>query len=933
MPANKLTVPNTLIGWLKQLGIAALYMLFGYVIHHNFTSNGIVSVVWWGSGLALGALLIGGRHYLWGILLGAMVVNALTNDTLVGALGTTLASILEVILGAWLLTSNNKFSLSLDTLPDYLRLIALGGAVASIIGAIIGVLALLFGGFITPADYFGYAFLWWMGDTLGVVLVTPFILAWWQTTKWERLNGKQLLEVVIFVGITFIAGQIIFLGWFNESLIFEPRAFMMFLFITWVAIRLGIRTTTFVLNMIAIQALTGAYLKVGYFANEIARSGLHNYWLFMLILSGVGMVLAVYVNDIKKKELNLRENETHLRLSQINGGIGTWEADLVTNKQKWSENCLSLLGFPALSEPTWNDFLAAVHPEDRQRVIDVLQAHNERDRKYEVEYRIVANGVTRWIRSAGQIERNTAGKLSIMRGIMQDITKRRESEDVVRESKDRMRMATEATGVGIWQWNVITHDIWWDTQMFRIYGIPSTSAGLIPYSTWSGSVLPEDLPRQEEVLQDTVRRLGSSTTEFRILKIDNSECRYIQAAATVRLNYKGQAEWVLGTNLDITERKRAEAALLDADRRKDEFLCMLAHELRNPLTPISNATHILGMLKLEEPRIDWIQKTIERQVTHLTRMVDDLLDASRIVSGKITLKKEWLDLAELVKQVVKTAHALIEAKRHHLDVRFPERQILVEGDPVRLAQVLFNLLDNAIKYSPEGGQIEIVVQIVGTEVEVQVRDHGAGIQAELLPKIFDMFQQAERTLDRSQGGLGIGLTLVKRLVELHGGQVTASSPGVGQGSTFSIRLSALEEVASLHASEIAPPALPNAVMRVLVVDDDLAVRESMGLLLEMKGYDVRMADTGEFAIKLIGEFHPSVILLDIGLPEEDGYEVARRIRRLPGGGDLLLVAVSGYGQTEALTRSKEAGFDHHLVKPVPLNSLLDLLSERGRIIG
>jgi len=307
MPANKLTVPNTLIGWLKQLSIAVLYMLFGYVIHHNFTNNGIVSVVWWGSGLALGVLLIGGKHYLWGVLLGALVVNALANDTIVGALGTTVASILEVLLGVWLLTSNNKFSLSLNTLPDFLRLIALGGAVASTIGAIIGALALLFSGFINPADYFGYAFLWWMGDTLGVVLVTPFILAWWQTIKWERLNGKQLLEEVLLVGITFIAGQIIFLGWFNESLFFQPKAFMMFLFITWVAIRLGKRPTTFVLNMIAIQALTGAYLKVGYFANEIARSGLHNYWIYMMILCGAGMVLAVYVNEIKEKELNLRD--------------------------------------------------------------------------------------------------------------------------------------------------------------------------------------------------------------------------------------------------------------------------------------------------------------------------------------------------------------------------------------------------------------------------------------------------------------------------------------------------------------------------------------------------------------------------------------------------------------------------------------------------
>ena len=400
-----------LIGWLKQIGIAALYVLFGYVIHQNFTSNGIVCVVWSGSGLALAALLIGGGRYLWGMLLGALVVNALANDTLVGALGTTLASMLEVLLGVWLLTRNDKFSSTLNTLTDYLRLIALGGAVAGSIGAIIGVLALLLAGFITPADYFENALLWWMGDTLGVVLVTPLILTWWQT-KSKRSTDKHRLEGLLLVGITFIAGQIIFLGWFNESLIVAPKAFMMFLPITWIAIRLGIRPTTFVLNMIAIQALSGAFLKIGYFANEIAISGLHNYWIYMLILSVVGMAMTTYVNEINQKEFSLQEKETHLRLSQAGGGIGTWEADLVNNRQKWSENCLALLGLPAMSKPTWEDFLAIVHPEDHQRVIDAIRSHIECGTKFEVEYRIAANGNTRWMRSAGQVDRDAMVKTS-----------------------------------------------------------------------------------------------------------------------------------------------------------------------------------------------------------------------------------------------------------------------------------------------------------------------------------------------------------------------------------------------------------------------------------------------------------------------------------------------------------------------------------------
>ena len=378
---------------------------------------------------------------------------------------------------------------------------------------------------------------------------------------------------------------------------------------------------------------------------------------------------------------------------------------------------------------------------------------------------------------------------------------------------------------------------------------------------------------------------------------------------------------------DISARKQAEAALREADQHKDEFLAMLAHELRNPLTPISNAAHILDMLKLEDPRLSWAKEIIKRQVMHLTHLVDDLLDVSRIARGKISLKKERLDLVEVIKSVLETARGPILAKQQHLDVRLPEQPILLKGDSVRLSQVFLNLLDNACKYSLENAQIEVDVQLHGPEAEIQVRDNGTGISAELLPTIFDLFQQGARTLDRSQGGLGIGLTLVKRLVELHGGQVTASSPGTGRGSTFSVRLPTIDEAATFTASETPSP---NAGTRVLVVDDDPDVRESTALLLELNGYEVDMADSGEHAIPLIEVFHPDVVLLDIGMPGENGYQVAQRIRHMPNGDDLLLVALSGYGRAEELARSKEAGFDHHLVKPLNFTTLCDLLSERGK---
>ncbi|WP_374089333.1 ATP-binding protein [Methylomicrobium lacus] len=378
---------------------------------------------------------------------------------------------------------------------------------------------------------------------------------------------------------------------------------------------------------------------------------------------------------------------------------------------------------------------------------------------------------------------------------------------------------------------------------------------------------------------------------------------------------------------DISASKQVKAALREASQRKDEFLAMLAHELRNPLTPINNAAHILDRLKQEDPRLGWATEIIKRQVKHLTHLVDDLLDVSRIVQGKISLKKERLDLVEVIKAVLETARGFILAKQQHLDVRLPEQPILLEADSVRLSQVLLNLLDNASKYSLEKGRIEVNVQLLGAEVEIEVRDNGTGISAELLPTIFDLFQQGSRTLERSQGGLGIGLTLVKQLVEMHGGRVTASSPGAGLGSTFSVRLPTIIEAPPCPVSETPTPS-PNAGMRVLVVDDDADVRKSTALLLELNGYEVKMADSGKQAITLIDTFHPDVVLLDIGMPGENGYQVAQCIRRLPNGSDLLLIAVSGYGQAEDLTRSQEAGFDHHLVKPLNLTTLCNLLEPK-----
>ncbi|MGJ0484652.1 MAG: hybrid sensor histidine kinase/response regulator [Methylomicrobium sp.] len=460
----------------------------------------------------------------------------------------------------------------------------------------------------------------------------------------------------------------------------------------------------------------------------------------------------------------------------------------------------------------------------------------------------------------------------------------------------------------------------------RLIGLDSLEQGVrTPVQEF---FFPEDQSFILDEFFPRVVREGHADVEIRFRHFKSGDAIWMLYNVFMIKDSTGEPVGFATVSRDISVSKQVKAALHEANQRKDEFLAMLAHELRNPLTPINNAAHILDSLNLENPRLSWATGIIKRQVKHLTHLVDDLLDVSRIVRGKISLKKERLDLVEVIKAVLETARGFISDKQQHLDVSLPEQPVLVEGDSVRLSQVLLNLLDNASKYSLEKGRIEVNVQLLGSEVVIQVRDNGMGISPELMPTIFDLFQQGMRTLDRSQGGLGIGLTLVKQLMELHGGRVTAASPGPGLGSTFSILLPTIVEAPAFPPVSESPMPLPSAGIRVLVVDDDADVRMSTALLLELNGYEIKMADSGEQALTLIGQFHPDVVLLDIGMPGENGYQVAQSIRRLPNGGGMLLIALSGYGRAEDLARSQEAGFDHHLVKPLNLKELCRLLETR-----
>ena len=443
---------------------------------------------------------------------------------------------------------------------------------------------------------------------------------------------------------------------------------------------------------------------------------------------------------------------------------------------------------------------------------------------------------------------------------------------------------------------------------------------------------PVENPVTKCIREDRVVGLANHTV---LIARDGTERAIDDTAAPLR-KPGGRMDGVVLVFHDVGDRRVLErelnqrvAMLAEADRHKDEFLAMLAHELRNPLAAVRNAAQLIGRIDDDPAELDWAKGVVERQVRHLARLIDDLLDVARISRGTIVLRREPLALAPLIAAAVEAVRPLIDSRGHALTVTLADGLPRLEADPLRLEQVFINLLTNAAKYTDSGGHLAVTVVRDGDEIVATVRDDGAGIPAALLPRVFDLFAQGDRSIARSEGGLGIGLTLVRRLVDLHGGTVTASSPGPGLGSSFTVRLPALADVPASDGATPSPLSPSDSTpRRVLVVDDNVDHARVLGRLLTLRGHDVALAFDGPSALETARAHRPQLILLDIGLPGLDGYEVARRLRAEEGCSSSRIVAVSGYGQDDDRRRSRAAGFDDHLVKPLDYESLLALIGGR-----
>jgi PAS domain S-box-containing protein len=546
-----------------------------------------------------------------------------------------------------------------------------------------------------------------------------------------------------------------------------------------------------------------------------------------------------------------------------------------------------------------------------------------------------ADGTVQWLNWEVRPWHNACGEVGGIVISLEEISERKRAEEALRKSEERFRAVFENAGNGIAIANC-------DGRLREINPAFCKMLGYTREELVGRLAVDFVHPDDQAVNFRQFQRLQQGEApalefEHRFLRKDG-EAIWVRKSASLLRDNAGRIEAILALVTDITERRRMEQALRNADRRKDEFVATLAHELRNPLAPIRNAVYILQRSDYDDAagrdRARSLLPMMEKQVDHLVRLVDDLLEVSRITSGKIELQKEMCDVNAILRQAVDTSQPNIQRGGHRLTVELPSTPLPLDADPVRLAQVFANLLNNAAKYTEDGGHIWLKAERSGEQVAVSVRDNGIGILPEMLPRVFDLFSQSEHGRRRSQGGLGLGLALVRGLVQMHGGRVEARSDGRDRGSEFVVSLPLGAAVTSETNRTSGEEAVQHPSHRVLVVDDDYAVADSFAMLLAQLGMNVRIAYDGEAALSQVSSFKPHFAFIDIGMPGIDGYETARRVRMLPEGEHLFLAALTGWGQEKDRRRSVEAGFDRHFVKPIKIDALEDLLaSTQSRTTG
>ena len=637
--------------------------------------------------------------------------------------------------------------------------------------------------------------------------------------------------------------------------------------------------------------------------------------------------IAIDVTERMRAETGLRESEERFRTVAMNSPVAIFIKDLEGRYTFANPLACESLGKPdGVNGLSDCDLMPPeIAREIRSNDLQVLS----KGRSIEIEEKLTIGGDNpRHYLSVKFPLRNTDGVTVGVCGVAVDITARKVAEDALRTSEKLYRAIGESIDYGVWTCDPEGRNTYASESFLKLVGLTQEECSNFG---WGETLHPDDAERTINAWKECVRTGGEWDIEHRFRGVDGKYHPILARGVPIR-DEKGEVTGWAGINLDINRLKQVEDELREADHRKDEFIATLAHELRNPLAPIRSALSIMQLATEDKQALQQARAVMERQVRQMVRLIDDLLDVSRVSRGTIELRKERADLLTILGNAVETSRPIIDQHHHDLDIDVPSHPIPLEGDLTRLAQVFSNLLNNAAKYTARNGRISLRVSTSDGLVRISVKDNGVGIPPKMLSQVFDMFAQVDKSLEKTQGGLGIGLSIARRLVEMHGGTIEARSDGVGLGSEFIVMLPLAPACESETAEAIGGDGSPQPASprRILVADDNQDSAVAMATKLQIAGNEVRVAEDGVKAIEVSTLFRPDVILLDIGMPRMNGYEACRRMRKFGWGRDALIIALTGWGQEEDRRMSREAGFDHHLVKPVDLTTLKSILDGDGR---
>lgn len=640
----------------------------------------------------------------------------------------------------------------------------------------------------------------------------------------------------------------------------------------------------------------------------------------------VDAIVVQQQNDPRVFTLNSPE-KFYLHLAQEIANVGTWDIEFSTRQANLSDGLRQLLGITRPGPIAVDELWPRIWEEDRARVQDVFeQAPVSSATNYSLEFRVLgSDGGLRWMAGKGEVVNGPGGEPTRLVGINLDITERKAAEQALEESERAFRELADSMPQIVWTARPDGSVEYFNRRWYEFTG---EQQGVALRDRRLNVVHPDDRERARLAWDNAILTGTTLQVEYRFREAKTGQYRWHLGRALPIRNDRGEILRWFGTATDIHDQKILQDTLREADHRKDQFLAILAHELRNPLSPLMIAADLIAAETSLAPQVREMAEVMTRQTVQLKRLIDDLLDVSRISTGRLELKRERIDLCESVDAALDVSQPLISAAGHQLEVQIPQGPILIEGDRVRLTQVVGNLLINAAKYTPTGGRIGLTVVRQSGGVVITVADNGIGIPRAMLAHVFELFTQVDSSTTRSQSGLGIGLTLVKTLVEMHGGEVCALSEGPGLGSRFLVTLPALDAAPDHTGAAVPENQSAPSRRRILIIDDNHSASYLLGKLLTKLEQEVHVEQSAVQALECIHKFQPDIVISDIAMPEVSGHELARRIRSLPLARQPILVALTGYGQEDDRQASLAAGFDMHVTKPIDIATLKALLQSQ-----